>query len=115
MKIGDKVICILDGPWMDTINLEIARHSFHPKKDDILTIHNFYYFNGEQFIQFVEIPNLDDNGERAAYDPLDFRKLEPNYTNHLTKELAHKVLWDQFKIRDLQYQELKIFTTKSDF
>lgn len=117
MKLGDQVICIYDGKWDDSLGAE-ANDYHDPKKDDILTIDGKKQSNGNTYISFKEIPQLDINGMRDFYNVSAFRKLKKDGTNALSKELAHKITWEEnIRNPELQEDEInpRIFTTKEKF
>jgi hypothetical protein len=44
------------------------------------------------------------SGDKIGWKAKSWRICQDHYTNALTRELANKQLWDDFKYRDLQYQ-----------
>jgi len=75
MQVGDKVVCIK----VDDFNIHSLTFCPHPKKGDELII---LRVRGDGWITF-------SGYEDYAYEPWNFRPIQPRFTNALTKKLSN--------------------------
>lgn len=109
-KEGDKVICIKDN-FADILTGK--EWTTDPKKGDKFIIVDISTYMNRTFLEFEEIPPTGD--EKHWYTSKAFRKLKHDFTNHETAELVKDFQKEEFKQKELQEDELKIFTTGADF
>lgn len=109
-KVGDKVICVLDS-WFDTETGEKDK-PFYPKKGDTFIIDGIH---SGAYLSFEEIQELDEKGKRHFFYKKGFRKVQHDYRNEETASLVKKFKTDQQEMKELQADELKIFTVDADF
>ena len=109
-KIGDRVVCMIDGFTCSRTNCEYQRD---PKKGDILTVNGIEEHFGKIYLEFEEIPPT--RGEREQYISIAFRKVIHDFRSEETAELVRIFKENQLQEKELQEDELKIFTTTADF
>ncbi len=109
---GDRVICVRDN-FIDT---ETGKpYILDPKKNDRLTVSKIWNLFGVIYLEFEEIPNM--RGEPEIYIAIAFRKIPPEekFTNDETARLVEDFKEQEKMRKQLQEDELKIFTTGADF
>jgi len=113
MKIGDRVICILDG----FIAVETGLPSpYDPRKGQKFTILDIIAREGRIYLAFEELPL--DIDEDYHYYPIEcFRKLEParehTFTNEVTKELVKHI--EEVGSPDRLLEPERVFTIEEEF
>ena len=89
MKVGDRVVCIDGNRWFeengDCVN--------GPYQNEELIIFGIMLDGGLLFDQY----DLYD-----GFNPINFRKLNDNFTNALTKKLAEDFIEQDDKVRELE-------------
>lgn len=111
MRVGDKVVCI-DAVWNNLKDGSASVRNHHPKKYKVYTVESKIIERGYDFLIFKEIPYFDKWGDRESYYINQFRKVEPNFSNAITKELADDFIEQDGK-RELEIE--RIFNLNAEF
>jgi len=109
-KIGDRVVCVRDH-FVDTLTGK--KYKKDPRKGDILNVKRVFLINKTQYLEFEEIPR--ERNEPEIYISIAFRLVERKFTNHETAKLVEEFKEQENMHKQLQEDELKIFTTGADF
>ena len=94
MKVGDRVVCISNHDYWENSNGCV---NLGPIKDEILPIIRIDSDGGLVF-------NKYDQNE--GYNPKCFRKIEPNFTNALTRKLAEDFIEEDNKVIETERERV---------
>ena len=113
MKVGDRVVYVMTVPWKNE-GIHKSVGVLYPKEKQNLTVRSV---NNNSYLTFEEIVNAKKHYSNGfleiMFNPINFRKIKPNFTNALTRKLATDFIEEDSKV--IETERERVLTVNAEF